>query len=485
MAYAILPLVLSIAIFSRLTIKRFGNSYILVFIAATAVIILRSISFIPEKPSPLYMPADPSKPLTCTGRIITSHRGRYSSKLTIEINSIEKKGLLSERPLAHAFCGKYFRAGSEIEFLGALEPLNISGDEDSSTKNLCRRGITLRAIIKRGCIREISQSPDKLKWQARTRIELNHSKYFKHDTASFLNALYTGNKSDISGEQIDLFKKAGVMHVLAASGLHISILAALPFFIAFVFRINKKLTALATLPVLFLYYYITDYPVSLLRATLMFLIFTVQTLSGTRRNSFNILFLSGIIILLIEPADLFSPGFQLSLGACLGIFLFYSRFLSVLSFMPAYLRQSVSISASAQLFVMPLLLIHFRELTITGVFTSVFEIPLTAFTVFTSLAVHALSFASESAASFAGLTADLIHSVNLKLLTYASYIPGHFSMDIYPLFFIIAACIPLYLPIARKEISIKVIAVCLIISMSTSWFRMNSLISKNRKEEIS
>ncbi|MCA1786216.1 MAG: ComEC family competence protein, partial [Desulfobacteraceae bacterium] len=155
---------------------------------------------------------------------------------------------------------------------------------------------------------------------------LNHQ-----DGAHILAALVTGIKYRLPTDIRDLFAKAGTSHLLAISGLHMGILSLIFFFLLYrmlsVFpRLligggAKKTAGVITLIPLCLYGVFSGFSPATQRAFIMIAIFMFSFLGEKQSHPINTLAGAGILILLADPAALFSISFQLSFTAVLFIIL--------------------------------------------------------------------------------------------------------------------------------------------------------------------
>ncbi len=151
------------------------------------------------------------------------------------------------------------------------------------------------------------------------------------NAAAILGALITGKKEILSPEIRDAFARAGASHILAISGLHLSIVAFGAYWI-FYFLLNRfhrltvtgqarKFAGMLTLVPLFLYALFAGFSPSTQRAFIMTLVFMTAILTEKENDSLNTLCLAAIIILILDTTALFSISFQLSFSALLFIIL--------------------------------------------------------------------------------------------------------------------------------------------------------------------
>jgi len=189
---------------------------------------------------------------------------------------------------------------------------------------------------------------------------------FDTDVSGVISALLLGNKGSLDKDIKSDFSKAGAMHVLAVSGLHVGIVLALLTTIISRFKkwFSKKKALLISILLLWIYAAITGFPLSVVRACFMFTLLSLSLLSNRQNNLLNTLFFSAFVLLLINPKWLFDIGFQLSYMAMLGIFLFQPVLEDAIYIRNRWLKKiwdwSV-LSVSAQLFTLPFTLVYFHQ----------------------------------------------------------------------------------------------------------------------------
>lgn len=200
--------------------------------------------------------------------------------------------------------------------------------------------------------------------------------HFDEQSAAVLNAIVLGDKSLLSSEVRSSFSNAGVMHVLAVSGLHVGIVMLL---LIFIFekgmpRIGRKNALWIVLVLTWFYAALTGFSPSVVRATIMFSCIFGAQLFNRQPNNINILFFSAFLMLVIRPNFLFDIGFQLSYLAMLGIFLFYKPVSALYSINNKWLRkiwEGTAVGIAAQIMTVPLTLYYFHQFPNYFVFSNV------------------------------------------------------------------------------------------------------------------
>lgn len=153
----------------------------------------------------------------------------------------------------------------------------------------------------------------------RSHIKNIYQKFLSEQDAGIMSAMLLGEKSGLPKETKELYQKNGISHILAISGLHISIIGF------FLYRLLKKVyipneTAVPiTIFLLISYGILTDFSISTNRAVIMLIISLCSILFGRTYDFLTAICLSGSIILLQNPHQLCNSGFLLSFGAVFGI----------------------------------------------------------------------------------------------------------------------------------------------------------------------
>jgi ComEC/Rec2-related protein len=305
--------------------------------------------------------------------------------------------------------------------------MGVAEGENRFADQYRRKGIMFRTYLADGNWRlERRQGPG-VRWVVRSSLEDRINLLFPHRTAPFITALYSGNASRMDRRTVLDFKRAGVLHILAASGFNVGIVAMVPLALLGLFRVPRRAIALVTISTILAYLAITDMPVSLLRAVVMASIYSLLFVFGMGRSILNVLFLAGALIVAVVPHELYSLGFQLSFGATLGIILFFKPYRRLFQGLPGPLADSLALTLSAQLPVIPLIAWHLEELTVAGFLTNIWVVPLTALIMYLSIAALAVSALWIPAASTIADCTDLLCSVNRRLIEGAASLNLHYS----------------------------------------------------------
>ena len=205
---------------------------------------------------------------------------------------------------------------------------------------------------------------------------------FPGDTAFFAKALLLGDRTEVDYEANTAFKVSGISHVIAVSGLHVSILFSLIYLLC-----GKKrlLTALLGIPVLLLFSAAAGFTPSITRACVMQILIILAMLFNREYDRASALSFAALLMLAADPMTVTSASFQLSVGCMIGIFLFATpigAYLSGLSFWRGWkpfslggrLRKwicgSFSVTLGAMIFTTPLVAAYFGTVSLVSVVTN-------------------------------------------------------------------------------------------------------------------
>jgi len=220
--------------------------------------------------------------------------------------------------------------------------------------------------------------PGPVRYRTKIREGIFHS---MNDSLSarILSALLLGERYLLDRDIKHSFVNAGVVHVLAISGLHVGILLLFLRIMFRPFRRKKLIYNLLIIGILWFYAALIGFPVPVTRAVLMFSLFQIGYELKRRTSPYYILLLSGFLILLIAPRSWKDTGFLLSFTAVLSILIFYpflKRIYYPHSKTGRYLIDLVYVSIAAQIGLLPLLFLFFHRFSFGFLFANLLVIPL-------------------------------------------------------------------------------------------------------------
>lgn len=238
------------------------------------------------------------------------------------------------------------------------------------------------------CEKDISITrAEKLSWRdipavLRSGILQLLEQAFPADTLAFAKALLLGDTTGLAYEQDTAFKTAGIRHVVAVSGLHVSILFGLVYFLT---GKRRTLSVLLGIPVLFLFAAVAGFTPSVNRACIMQGLMLLAMLVRREYDPLTALAAAVSTMLAINPMAVTSVSLQLSAGCMVGILLFANPIREYLldekHLGPAsgkglrarlirWFAGSVSVTLGAMSVTMPLCALYFGSISLVGILTN-------------------------------------------------------------------------------------------------------------------
>ena len=195
------------------------------------------------------------------------------------------------------------------------------------------------------------------------------------ESKGLVAAMSLGDRSAVSRDTRETFNATGAAHVLALSGLHLSIIYSLLMFLFWHFR-HGKVGLLVVLPVIWLYVMLVGMPVSAVRAAVMLTVCGLCTLLDRKAVSLNSLSFSALLLLFFNPMSLWDVSFQLSFVSVSSILVFYPTFYRWLRIRRlSWLSSMLAVSLAAQLGTVSLLLHYFGRFSTYFLVTNLLVVP--------------------------------------------------------------------------------------------------------------
>lgn len=188
-------------------------------------------------------------------------------------------------------------------------------------------------------------------------------------------ALLTGDKYLVDEVTYSNYKVSGLAHVLAVSGLHISVIAGCVMFVLKKLNVNRFIRIGTIGIALFLYALFCEFSPSVTRAFIMTVVLLIADCSGDEKDFLSSITLSAMIILLINPFNLFSVSFLLSYSAVLGIAILYPQFKKLFVRLPKYLGEFFAVSLAVNLFAFPVMAYYFGRVSLVFLIANMLVLP--------------------------------------------------------------------------------------------------------------
>ncbi|MCT4598766.1 MAG: DNA internalization-related competence protein ComEC/Rec2 [Vallitalea sp.] len=195
------------------------------------------------------------------------------------------------------------------------------------------------------------------------------------DKANLMKAMILGEKSYLTIDTKEKYSDAGISHVLAISGLHITIFAFTLFkFLSYIF--SRKKSVVLSICFLIFYCLLTGSSISTVRATMMVIVILLSYIFGRAYDIYSSISVVAIILLVINPFFLWDIGFLLSFSSVISIVLLTPIFDKIYNKKDNYIISMFNASLSATIGIMPVVVYNFYEVHIYAVLVNILVVPL-------------------------------------------------------------------------------------------------------------
>lgn len=207
-------------------------------------------------------------------------------------------------------------------------------------------------------------------WWIRDYFSKQISQRYSLEYQPMMRALMIGDQKGIDDRSRDIFMKSGTSHLLAVSGLNVTLMIGSLYGVFLVLRIGQKGAALISLALMMLYVGIAGLGYPVIRATIMGVFVMTAVFFEKPKSSLHLLCLAFFSILLIDSQAVFSISFQLSYLSVLALILGGGSLVEFQKW------NWISSSVMAMVGTFPLVLYHFSIFSPVGILANLYAIPL-------------------------------------------------------------------------------------------------------------
>ncbi|MFQ5608245.1 MAG: ComEC/Rec2 family competence protein, partial [Candidatus Zixiibacteriota bacterium] len=243
------------------------------------------------------------------------------------------------------------------------------------------------------------------------------------EQAALSSGFLIGETSGISRRVYTQFRNSGTLHLLAVSGSNVAVALLTLRLFMWPFPLGRKARHLILILGAALFCYVAHTDPSVVRATIMISLFLIGRMMQRRIDYHNLIAAAGLLILIWNPQQLFSVGFQLSFVVAWALILFVGaareilhRHVKTLWFRFGLLP--LVIAGAAQLSATPIILYYFGSAPVWSSAANFVTVPVVSAAVSLSLFTLAAEFILPSLGSFFGSLLNLLLEIVLELLEF-------------------------------------------------------------------
>ena len=358
----------------------------------------------------------------------------YKSVITLKSYCLNDSNFSSDKDIIVYFekseSAKALEYGDKIIFKSRINKVGTLGNpnEFDYREFLMRKGITgqtyLRAENWQSAAKDEGLLIFSLAYKARNTLAGIYKKYnIGGQESAVLQALTLGDKSELDTETRQSYVSSGAMHILAVSGLHVGILYFLfNFFLRFIDKFKyrninygNRVKAVIIISLLWAFALLSGLSPSVSRAAIMFSFIILGQAMKRRIDIYNSLAASAFVLLLFDPYQITSVGFQLSYCAVLAIVFFQPKIAGLFVIKNKilyYIWSLTAVSIAAQIGTFPVSLYYFNTFPNLFFITNIIVIPLATVIIYVAVILLIFSAIPFISNIFAFLLKYLVKALN-------------------------------------------------------------------------
>ena len=225
-------------------------------------------------------------------------------------------------------------------------------------------------------------SPEAALSSVRSSLSAKIRTYIGKDAGALCAALLTGDRSALPDKVSLDFSSLGISHLLAISGLHMTVLFGAASALIRRTRLGRRSREIIPIVLALMYAAITGFSSSVMRATFMLIITRTASLIGRRTDTATVLGEAAFLICIFDPCSVFDIGFVLSVLSVLALTLFENpaehilksrtKIAKVLLFIPKNMLMTLAVSAMT----LPVTCLEFQYISLAAPLANTLFIPL-------------------------------------------------------------------------------------------------------------
>jgi competence protein ComEC len=251
---------------------------------------------------------------------------------TLYRDSLYKQDGLNINVLLSSSDALPYRVGDVISFVHSFKRIEDSGNKQNEfyADYMKRQGVLYRQWVRAKDLKYLSHKTTPASYALEVRdklITMVELSALEQDTKDFIISIIFGDKDYLHADTIEQFRKAGISHILALSGLHVGIIIIIIGSILYPLQgIGLRRTRwLIIIISVWCFAFIVGLSTSVIRACIMATIYYVTKILERKNSSVNSLFAAIFFILIISPHSLQDAGFLLSVTTVFSLLIFASK----------------------------------------------------------------------------------------------------------------------------------------------------------------
>ena len=333
-------------------------------------------------------------PVNCeiTGQIVSipQAKGDNKQRFFFKVNKIESDNMVrefeNEKTLVTLNTNEKLRIYDYYKMKGRLTPPFKVGNPSQFDYGNYLRNFSVYAVfygakdsvpIRLNKTLPVSQKFLQMVNDYREKIIDIHSRTLNTPNLEILGGIVFGDDAIAPPDNIkQSFINSGLLHILAASGMNVAFIFSFFFFFLSLFKINYKVNIIFCMWMVLLYSLMTGLGASVIRAACMLIFVLLGKLIDRDANSIALLAFVAFLMLLYNPMYLNNVGFQLSFITTFGLLIMTPFLVKNKNKIVNWIIGTISIPIIAQLWVMPIQIFYFNNISLYSVFANIMSVPI-------------------------------------------------------------------------------------------------------------
>lgn len=256
----------------------------------------------------------------------------------------------------------------------------------------------------------------------REKIIEKTTKILPDETNGLLIGLMLGDKTYMQEEVVTSFQKSNLAHILAVSGTHVSYFILGLTFVNRINKLSKKSGYFIIFFALIAFIFITDFSLSVIRAGIMAIIAIVAKLAYRKLDVKNAIAITLLITLIHNPYNIQNLSLQLSYLGTIGV-IFISQNFQTKKIKKAYIEKilsAIKITVSAQLAILPIMIIEFHTISLTFVISNLLALPVLGVAMILGYIVIITAFISLRFSKMLGILLNIFLKILIQISGFIS-----------------------------------------------------------------
>lgn len=341
--------------------------------------------------------------------------------------------------------GTVYEYGREIEFSGKLTvPMGKRNPGGFNYRNyLAQSGISASMFVRDENIsigKEVGGNYlIRLGKFLNKRIVEVFEKSLPQQQAGLLSGMLIGNRDGLTKEVLQVFSDSGLSHIMSVSGANVAFIIFPFIFILRKVGLKRYLANIIAICVLIIFVFITGFEPSVQRAAVMAVVILIGQLLRRDADVMTSISFAALLLLVVNPYNLFNIGFQLSFAATISLILFYKRIKELIKnkCLPRPIIDALAVTIAAQIGVLPITVYYFNNLSLVSILSNLLVAPVVEIITILGSIMAVIGQISTIASSFIGYINCTLLSFVLFTSKFTSSIPFAVVRIITPSIFIV------------------------------------------------